>query len=110
MEQILPTDTFREMARKIFYTFDIGYSVAIFGFVDAQDGSLKPKGELVCEELRRLDRVENYVSNVGARGGGMRRRRNLPANHIGDYIKNKTFKWDMKEIDNKIKYTIWRIQ
>lgn len=109
-EFVLKTDDWKESARKIFYTFDCGMNCGIEGFVIMPDDELKPKGELVLEEIERLDKVENFKFNGTSKGNGLRRKRIKPENTIGDYLRNKTFKWEKRILDNKVKYTIWRIQ
>jgi len=103
-------DTVQASARKIFEHFEVGQSCTITGFVIMPDDSIDEKGKLVCDELIRLDFVENFNRSGSTRGNGMRRRRIRPENSIGDYLRKKTFQWQRKIIDNQVRYTIWRIQ
>jgi len=110
MEQILATDNYHEVARKMFYEYQVGQSCTVAGICETKEGEIMPKGEAACNELRKLDRIENFVSNKGARGGGMRRRRDRPDNQIGDYIANKAFRYSHRGSGAQIKYMIWRVQ
>lgn len=110
--EILSTDTVFIIAKKIFEKFTIMQSCAIDGFVEMPDESIEHKGKMVLEELERLDKVHNFGNNTGARfKNGIRRKRHRPDNVVGDSIAHKSFKWEMRILDNhKPRYTIWRIQ
>ncbi len=115
MEQILPTDSVILMATKMFFDYQVGQSATVSGFIEMPDDSTVAKGELVLEEIRRLDLVENFTDGFrgkGSRGKNIqrRKRKRMPENTIGDYLCQKTFKWKKNIINNQVRYTIWRIQ
>ncbi len=97
MIQILRTDYAFDIALNIFENLDINASVTIYGFEDD-----RPKGEIVVEEMIKLDVAKN------CRGG--KRRRVRTENQIGDFVAQKAFKWAKRIVDNKIRFDIWRIQ
>lgn len=104
--RVLDTDTIPEMARKIFYDFEINQSCTIVGFVHV-GLEIYSKGELVWREIKRLDEEENFVK-CG------RRKRILIPGSIGGPLAHKIFKHSqtLKE-DEGIKvmrFSIWRVQ
>jgi hypothetical protein len=104
--RILDTDGFQEVAKKIFKDFDLNQSCTVTGWVQFEDLSTKPKGEMVLKELERLDSVDN----IRPAGKRMVRRRKRWPDSIGDYIAGKAFRWKKVIVDNEVKYTIWRTQ
>ncbi len=106
--KIYDTETVAEIAKKIYYKFDVMASCTIYGFVKEENrDALLPKGEAVLMELRRLDDLENmqYSSN------GKRQRKNkYKPNSIGGPIAQRIFTWDKKVVDSEPRYTIWRYQ
>jgi hypothetical protein len=105
MERILETDDYITMAQKIYETFDVHHSCTIKGLVLDRDKEVYiPKGELVLEQINRLDIAENYDKF------GRRRRRVKPVNSIGDYVAGKIFKYEQRIKDKKVIYLIWRVQ
>lgn len=110
VEIVTRDDTVMECGRKVFHTYDVGMSCTIVGFVEMPDGEIKSKGELVWENLIQLDKVHNFVNAGKTHLNGQRRRRVMPENCCGDYLRNKTFKYQKNIIDNQVRYTIWRIQ
>ena len=105
MTEIYQDEEPKKIAKKIFEDFELNQSCTIKGFVD-NDGDLEAKGKLVCDEIRRLDKQ----LNIKPYGTGMRRRRVVPENTIGDWIAHKTFKYQKTVLDSVIRYMIWRIQ
>jgi len=111
VEFITKEDDPKEFARKMFYTYENMMSASISGFEEDQDtGDLTPKGEIVIKWLERFDKLENFTLAGKTAGNGMRRRRVKPQNSIGDYLRNKIFRWEKRTENNKITYTLWRIQ
>lgn len=111
VELIKPEDSPKEFARKMFYTYENMMSATIVGFeVDDDTGELEPKGEIALKWIERFDKLENYTLAGKTAGNGMRRRRIKPPNTIGDYLRNKIFRWEKRIVDNKIRYSVWRIQ
>lgn len=97
------TDSPKLIAQSIWYDMVVNQSCAILGVViiDKRGHAL---GKLVCDELEKLDRIENYEKD------GVRRKRTKPVNTIGGYLAQKIFKYKTQQIDNEIRYTIWRLQ
>ena len=111
MIQIYDTDTWKECADKIWSdSFEVNNSCSIYGIILLK-GEPFAKGELVVNELRRLDKEENVM--VGASGKNSRRRKVLP-DSIGGYVAHKIFRF--KELHTERngvktrKYNIWRVQ
>lgn len=102
--RVYAEDSGEDAANKIFYFFEVNQSCTIFGFQRMQDESMEEKGNVVLEELRKLDRKTNFQ-----RSGKQRRRKILP-NTIGDWIAQKAFRWARVVLDGHPKYTIWRCQ
>lgn len=101
---ILPTDDYEYIAKKIWEEMKLNQSVTIDTWCPEQPGV--PNGKLVLDELRKLDRIENFV----AQPKGMRRKRKFKKNHIGDSIGQKAFTWAESMRGEKVVYQIWRIQ
>lgn len=105
--RIYETDTWNEMAVKIFYEFEIDQSCTIEGFImDIDKAGLPdpiPKGELVLTELESLDSKVN-------KSDGARRRRKYMNNTIGGYVVKKVFRFNKRITDKFYKVDIWRIQ
>lgn len=112
MVRVYAEDTPLEMAEKIYHGFEVNNSCSILGYVlvgdDTNDFNPVPKGKVVCDELRQLDRIDNYER-------GNRRKRLILPNTIGGYVAQKIFKYHhemitMEDGKENVKYTIWRIQ
>lgn len=93
----------KESAGIIFEHFIIGQSCTITGYIEREDGFWS-KGELVIEELKRLDLLNNCNQDTK---GKFRRKRKILPDTIGGYVAQKIFKFKITELT---KYTIWRIQ
>lgn len=112
MIQIYDTDTWKETADKIWSdSFEVNMSCSIYG-IEIIDGKAIAKGELVVNELRRLDAKENI--SVGVSGKKSRKRKILP-DSIGGYVAHKIFRFKHVTITDDvkggtIKYNIWRTQ
>lgn len=105
MERLYETDDYLTMAQKIYDTFDVNHSCTIKGLVvDRDTQEVFPKGELVLEQINKLDIAENYDKR------GKRRKRVKPKDSIGDFVAGKIFKYEKRIKDKKIIYLIWRIQ
>lgn len=104
MATILQSDTVTDTASKIYNEFEINQSCKIVGFVKDGKGELRTRGEMVLEELERLDMEENTYKSDGK---PIRRKRVKPDNSIGDFVAQKMFIW--KAVDTH-KFTIWRRQ
>lgn len=105
--KIYDTETPREIAEKIFYKFDISASCSIYGFyMDEFKNKLVPKGELVLEQLRTLDEIENcrYTGNKKIRNYKYRK------DSIGGTIAQKIFTYEVRVVEKEPRYTIWRYQ
>jgi len=103
MIRIYDTDDYAECARKIFYQFDVNQSCTIVGWVDEE---IKPKGQLILDEIARLDKAENFKSQ----GKKMIRRRKVAPDSIGDYVAGKIFRFKSQIQGNEVKFVIWRMQ
>ena len=96
-----------EIAKEIFYTFEVNQSVTISGFIeDEHDMTVITKGEQVLKCLKDLDTAENY----GYEGRKMRRKRVMLENTIGGFVAQKIFKYKNEKRGNNIAYIIWRLQ
>jgi len=110
--EIYDTDTWKQVADKIWSDgFQTNQSCSIYG-IELINGKAVAKGELVVEELRRLDKEENVM--VGQSGKKSRRRKILP-DSIGGYVAHKIFRFKYNIIidevkGNTVKYNIWRVQ
>jgi hypothetical protein len=99
-------DDVQTMANKIFNYFEVNQSCKVTGFImNEQWRRLEPKGELVCDEIERLDKLENCIV-----GEVIRRKNKKFPNSIGGYKSQKAFCWKKVIVDDEIKYTIWRVQ
>lgn len=102
MVQILSTDTYYEMAKKIYYQFEVGQSCTIKGFIWRKELPYA-KGSGVLEELERMDKEEH--TNIEGR-----RKRVKPKHTVGGYAKDKMFKYKRETRNGILMYTIWRLQ
>lgn len=101
--RIYDSDTIEEIVFKIYYDFDVMASCKISGFV-MHEGLKKliPKGELVIEELRKLDLQENISEG--------KRKYKYKKDSVGGPIAHKIFVWEKRVVDQEVRYTIWRYQ
>jgi len=103
--KIYDTDSSRDIARKIFYEFDVSASCNISGFVE-KNGHLVPKGEYVLEFLDMFDQIENIRFHKDKK----MRKTIYRKNSVGGPIAQKIFTWEKRIVDNEVRYTIWRFQ
>lgn len=106
--KIYTTDTPLEIARKIYYQFEVHNSCKVTGLVKVE-GSDDPvaKGRIVAELIREFDRIENTTK---AKDGRIRRRRKILDNTIGGYVADKIFRYSEFAGVDEVKWTFWRIQ
>ena len=104
--RVYADDSVQDTAEKIYRQFEVLQSVSIVGWIYSGGRTYK-KGELVIQEIERLDSMENCVSDGK---GKWRRKRVIPPNTIGGYVAHKMFRFQKVMIDNEPKITIWRIQ
>lgn len=111
MVKIYEHESPEEIAKKIYDNFEVFASCSILGYWDIGNTKMHPKGDLVCDELKRLDRVDN-TKPVRGKGDKLVRTRRKPSNSIGGYLAQKIFRYEKTEMAENpyIKYTIWRIQ
>lgn len=103
--RIFAEDDWRETALKIWNNFEVNQSCKVTGFEN--DGlTLVPKGEMVINELTRIDLYTNTTTD----GRGRRRMVRPKGKSIGGYIAHKIFRWEKKIIDSEMVFTIWRYQ
>jgi hypothetical protein len=102
MNRIYKEDSAYETAVKIFEDMELHASCCISGFLKDGDEIIS-KGEEVLRQLEKLDTTTNVTT------GGRRKRKKID-NTIGDYVAQKTWRWDKKIVDNQVRITIWRIQ
>ena len=95
-------DNYEDIAYTIFHEFKIEQSCGIVGWITVRD-EVKPLGELVVEELRKLDSIHNTSD-------GKRRHRKVLPDSIGGFVAQKIFKFKKVKDNNHYKYTIWRVQ
>lgn len=108
MVKILDTDTANEIAKKIYEKFEVLESCTVTGwFVEPGEQLVLGKGEMVLNELRRLDSEEHIDS---LKSGKNSRRNSLKPNSIGGPIAHKIFTWERRIVNNEPRYTIWRWQ
>ena len=103
MIRILEIDDYLTMATKIYFNFEVNQSCTVRGFIKFEDGDVKPKGEMVLDQIRLFDTADN-VDKHG------RRKRKKVENSIGDFVASKIFCFDKRIHDKKIIYQIWRKQ
>lgn len=104
--RIYEYESFEEMAKKIFFHFEINQSCTVSGYEEIEGGRLVAKGEQVIAELERLDNKHNMTTE----GKVMRRKRAKPIHSIGGYVAHKIWKYRQRIVDSQVKYDIWRIQ
>lgn len=106
--QILPEDDYMTMAEKIYKRFEIGMSCSIYGFVQIpSEMRVIPKGQLVIDEISRLDILDN--TDIGS-DKRRRRKRVKPPHTIGGYVAHKMFRYEILNTDKGPKVNIWRMQ
>ena len=111
MVKIYDTDTVHEMARKIYYFFDVNASVSIKGFVKIEERmKLIPKGEAVIEQLKLFDEIDNIREKMNTRGIKKQRDYVYPSNSIGGPNVQKQFRYESRIRDGEPFITIWRTQ
>lgn len=107
MCKIYDTDTVYDIARKIFNEFDIGAMCRVSGFfMDEKANILRPKGEIVIEQLKDMDLGVNCKKYTN----GIQRKYVYKKNSIGGPISHKIFTWEKHVVDNEVRITIWRFQ
>lgn len=107
MVKIYDTDPVEVIAKKIYNDLDVMMSCTIFGFIHDIDGrNLTPKGEIVLNELKRLDDLEH----IGIRAGGKYRKYKFKENSVGGPIAHKIFTYEKRMVDSEPRCTIWRFQ
>lgn len=108
--RLLQTDSWQEMAKKIYENFEVLQSCSVSGFICEEEKRLTglkrdevfAKGQVVWDEITRMDREENFTK------AGRRKRRYLPMSN-GAEIANKLFRYSI--VNNPVpKWTIWRVQ
>lgn len=104
--RVLESDNYMIMAEKIYTVFEVLQSCTISGWVVGEE-DLWEKGQMVCDELRKLDMRDNVKT---PKEGRPSRRRKIIPDSIGGYLAHKIFKYKRVVVDNKPKWTIWRIQ
>lgn len=102
--RVYDTDIVEDIAKKIFYKFEVNQSCAVTG-LDFDEQTRRPlaRGELVLSELKRLDRLENYS------GSGARKSKKIP-DSIGGPLAQKIFRFKKVIVDEVPKFTFWRVQ
>ncbi len=104
-KRIYETDSYIEIAEKIFNNFEIGTSCCVRGtLVNGEE--VVSKGEYVLLHLRHLDSTQNISTPRGDKRP--RRKRVMLPDSIGGYVAQKIFKFKID--DNGLKVTVWRIQ
>jgi hypothetical protein len=107
MTEIYKDDDYLDMALKIYESFSVNQSVNIVGLVqDLEKDVVEEKGKMVLDLLNRYDKQDN-IKSAGPR---MCRKYVYLENAVGGPLAHKIFKWRRVVVDNKPKYTIWRIQ
>lgn len=107
MPQIDLNQNWMQIAKQIYETFEVFNNITIGG-AQLIDGEYYPIGKLVCEELERLDRIDNTAPH--GNGKNIRRKRYKPNDWIGGYVSQKAFKFKEEVRNGKLIYTIWRMQ
>lgn len=108
MTRVYEHDTVEDMAQKIFRQFEVMQSCKVEGFIpDMINEHLHEKGKLVWERIIELDRQENFEAHVK---GGSKRKRTVYENSNGAALAHKIFRWSREFRNNKLVYTIWRMQ
>lgn len=106
--KVYDTDTVEQIAKKVFYEFDVMASVTIYGFVmNEQEQKLMPKGEAVLEYIRKLDQFNNFKDRENSKPV---RYFKYKKDSIGGPIAHKIFTWEKRIVDSEPRYTIWRYQ
>lgn len=104
-DKIYSTDTAREVAEKIYTSFNPGDMVSVFGFVELpEEKKLIEKGLAVLECLRWLYERDHYSHK------GRCREYKYRYQSVGGAIAHPIFTWDRKMIDSEPRYIIWRFQ
>jgi hypothetical protein len=103
---IFDSDDYRVIAKKIYNDLLVFQSVNVHGWVlNRKTRWVDKKGELVWNEVARLDKVHNWTRD------GKRRRRRTWVNAIGhDHIDQKVFKYKEVMVDHEPRWTIWRVK
>lgn len=105
--RIFDTDTYQEVADKMYHHFVINQSCSVKGFIWIGK-RIETIGDMVIKELTRLDKHENMIT---PRDGRPRRKSVLIPNSVGGFVAQKIFRYKKPEKnDNDQKYTFWRIQ
>jgi hypothetical protein len=83
----------------------IGQSFGILGLVADENQDVYYRGDIVLEEMVKYDLQQCNVR----RNRFLRKRRKIPENTIGAYMKWKQFKYKHEEIEGRKYVTIWRV-
>lgn len=103
--KVYTTDTAREIAQKIFDSFQPGDMVVVEGYVMVEEKQiLMAKGDAVIECLRWL-----YDHNYYSQSGKARDYR-YKNKSVGGAIAHPIWTWDKVWIDKEPRVTIWRFQ
>lgn len=103
--KIYSTDSCKDIAKKIFETFDPGDIVQVYGFVtDMKTGKTRDKGDAVLEDLRWFYEFKHYGH------AGRARTYEFVKDSIGGPILHPIFTWEKRIVDSEPRYTIWRKQ
>jgi len=95
----------QEIARNIYFKFELGQSCKITGMLQQGEYDWVPRGVLVLQELRRLDRSEN----CDVKG---RRYKKVRPNSIGGYVAQKMFIYKHESDEHGLTdvVRVWRVQ
>lgn len=98
---------------KIIFDWEIGTSCSLTGFVSDADSEsgFSPKGKLVLDELKKLY-IDKYYHEINAKTGQKlvtRARRNY-INSVGGAPAHPIWRYKEEIVNQKVKYTIWRVQ
>lgn len=107
MTVILHDDNPVQIALKIFEDFELNQSCTITGhIVYEEERRVAFKGEVVLDELRKLD----VYHNTDEGGKKPRRKRVVLPDTIGGWVAQKIFKYKKVVLDGETRISIWRIQ
>lgn len=107
MVKIYTTDSYYEIAKKIYNDFEVGASCVIMGFIeDEANKRLIQKGQAVIDAITLMYEDEFMHSNADKKF----RRYKYKKDSIGGPIAHKIFTFDKKIINNEPRYIIWRYQ
>lgn len=95
---------YKQIALTIFHEFALYQAAVIIGFEQVDDGSgdCIPKGDAVMQYLTYLDRATNFKEN--------KRITKTFDKSNGVPLSHKLFRYSDVIVNNKPKWTIWRVQ